>query len=123
MKITTIGLERSEKLGLFIGDQMILIPRVLSADSRPTHDDVRTEIWFEVSGTWDCQDDPQNGEHLTGEVGVFPNPVSAQRVLDEWKETQAPCPKCLRSRRPEKVSMEVPTIKELVVIFAAPAAK
>ena len=116
-------MERSEKLGLFIGDQMILIPRVYeSAD----YNEVRTEIWFEVSGTWDCQDDPQNGEHLTGEVGVFPNPVSAQRVLDEWKETQALCPKCLsntRSRRPEKVSMEVPTIKELVVIFADPAAK
>jgi hypothetical protein len=117
-------MERSEKLGLFIGDQMVLIPRVYES---PDYNEVRTEIWFEVSGTWDCQDDPQNGGHLTGEVGVFPNPVSAQRALDEWKQEEyVPCAECKGGSNDRMGTIpypEIPTIKELVVVFAAPAPK
>ena len=117
-------MERSKKLGLFIGNQMVVIPDGSHLPASLDYSKVRTEIWFEVSGTWDMFEDPENGEHLTEEVGFFPTPVSAQEALDEWKKTDALCPDCLKgktmSRKPEKVKMEVPTIKELLVVFTAP---
>jgi hypothetical protein len=110
-------MERSTQTGLVVGDEL----HVIYLFGRVDYSKSRTEIRFELSGTWDpAGSDETNEHHRTDTLGVFPTIASAQEALDEWKKTESLCPECLKGKRPVKVNMEIPTIKELLVVFAAP---
>jgi len=110
-------MERSRRTGLVVGDEL----HVIDLDGGVDYSKSRTEIRFELSGTWSFLDGVQTNEHhRTGMLGAFPTIASAQEALDEWKKTESLCPECLKGGRPVKVNMEIPTIKELLVVFAAP---